>query len=255
MLQAMQKMRADELLTKQGLCSSRSQAKAVIMAGQAWLGTERVDKPGRLLPENADLRVDQPLPYVSRGGLKLNAFLERFEVAVDGLDVLDLGSSTGGFTDCMLQRGARSATCVDVGHGQLHGKLRSDERVEVRERLNARHLKAEDLPRPAYDLATMDLSFISLRKVLVRAWSFLKPSGKLIALIKPQFEATKKEADAGRGIIKDPSIHQRVVEEILAYSRDNLVASSGIGQMESPVKGAEGNKEFLVGWERREKES
>lgn len=251
MLQAMKKMRADELLTKQGLCVSRAQAKAVIMAGQAWRGTERVDKPGRMLPYDTDLRVDQPPPYVSRGGFKLNAFLERFEVTVDGLDVLDLGSSTGGFTDCMLQRGARSATCVDVGHGQLHGKVRNDERVEVRERLNARHLKAEDLPRPVYDLVTMDLSFISLRKVLARAWNFLNPGGKLIVLIKPQFEATKKEADAGRGIIKDPSIHQRVVEEVLAYGRENLVAGSQIGQMESPLRGAEGNKEFLVGWERK----
>ncbi len=246
----MKKIRADELLTSQGLCESRTQAKAIIMAGQAWLGSERVDKPGRMLSPDSNLRVKQPPPYVGRGGLKLAAFLERFEIPVENLDVLDLGSSTGGFTDCLLQSGVRSVTCVDVGRGQLHGKLRGDERVHLREGLNARHLKADDLPLPAYDLVTMDLSFISLQKVLEKAWSFLRPDGQQIALIKPQFEATKEEADAGRGIIRDPRIHDRVVKDISSFARHELGGSQIIGSMESPLRGTGGNVEFLLGWKK-----
>jgi len=246
----MKKARADELLTLQGLCESRSQAKAIIMAGKAWLGTERIDKAGRMLPIDSSLRVDHPPPYVGRGGHKLEGFLERFKIAVENFDVLDLGSSTGGFTDCLLQSGAKSATCVDVGNGQLHGKLRGDKRVHVREGLNVRHLETTDLPLPAYDLVTMDLSFISLRKTLEKAWSFVRPGGKLIALVKPQFEATKQEADAGRGVIRDQRIHERVVEEIAAFVRERLNSNVSIGSMESPLRGAEGNVEFLLGWKK-----
>lgn len=246
----MNKVRADELLTLQGLCESRTQAKAIVMAGKAWLGTERIDKPSRMLPIDATLRLDQPPPYVGRGGLKLFGFLEKYEIVVTNLDVLDLGSSTGGFTDCLLQSGAKSATCVDVGKGQLHGKLRNDQRVHAREGLNVRYLEEKDLPLPSYDLVTMDLSFISLRKALGKAWEFVSPGGKLIALVKPQFEATKKEADAGRGIIRDPVIHDRVVDEICRFVQEHLTHNRLIGCMESPLKGTEGNLEFLVGWEK-----
>ncbi len=246
----MGKLRADELLASKGLCESRTKAKAVIMAGKVWIGTERVDKPGRMLSTDADLRVEQPPPYVGRGGFKLAAFLGRFEISTENSDSLDLGSSTGGFTDCLLQSGARSVTCVDVGRGQLHGKLRKDGRVHVREGLNARHLESDDLPLLAYDLVTLDLSFISLRKVLQRAWSFLRPGGKLIALVKPQFEATKEEADAGRGIIRNPEIHDRVVQGISSFAEKELEGSLFIGCVESPLRGAEGNIEFLLGWEK-----
>ena len=220
------------------------------MAGKVWLGSERVDKPGRMLASDANLRVEQPPPYVGRGGEKLAAFLEQFAIIAKNRTILDLGSSTGGFTDCMLQSGARSVTCVDVGRGQLHGKLRENERVHVREGLNARHLETKDLPLSAYDMVTMDLSFISLRKTLEKAWSFLLPGGKLIALIKPQFEATKQEADAGRGIIRDPQIHQRVVKEICEFVDERLNESQLFGQMQSPLRGVGGNVEFLLGWKK-----
>ncbi|MFP6899848.1 MAG: TlyA family RNA methyltransferase, partial [Opitutales bacterium] len=235
----MKKIRIDELLALRGLCESRLKAKAVIMAGKVWIGSERIDKPGRMLPMDAELEVKNPSPYVGRGGHKLAAFLEEFGVSVKNWDVLDLGSSTGGFTDCLLQSGARSATCVDVGKGQLHGKLRVDERVQVREGINVRHLEKGDLPHPVYDLVTMDLSFISLRKTLENAWKFVRVAGQLIALVKPQFEATKKEADAGRGIIRDPQVHQRVVEEIKHFARERLNHSQLVGFMESPLRGAE----------------
>ena len=182
--------------------------------------------------------------------IQAGSLLGRFEISTENSDSLDLGSSTGGFTDCLLQSGARSVTCVDVGRGQLHGKLRKDGRVHVREGLNARHLESDDLPLLAYDLVTLDLSFISLRKVLQRAWSFLRPGGKLIALVKPQFEATKEEADAGRGIIRNPEIHDRVVQGISSFAEKELEGSLFIGCVESPLRGAEGNIEFLLGWEK-----
>ena len=223
------------------------------MAGKVWMGTERIDKPGRMLPEGVELEVKHPSPYVGRGGHKLEAFLQEFGLVVKNWDILDLGSSTGGFTDCLLQSGARSATCVDVGKGQLHGKLRADKRVQVLEGINVRYLEEEDLPQPEYGLVTMDLSFISLRKTLENAWGFVREAGHLIALVKPQFEATKKEADAGRGIIRDPRIHQRVVEEIKSFACANLRNSQLIGVLESPLRGTEGNLEFLLGWRKGKK--
>ena len=246
----MKRIRADELLASEGLCESRTQAKAVIMAGKVWMGSERIDKPSRMVLKDSELKIEKPPPFVSRGGQKLAAFLEKFEVVANNLEILDLGSSTGGFTDCLLQLGAKGVTCVDVGKGQLHGKLRNDERIDLREGFNVRYLEAKDLPRPFYDLVVMDLSFISLRKTLEKAWSFLRPDGKLIALVKPQFEAKKEEADTGKGIIRDPEIHRRVLEEISEFVNENLVHAQLFGNMESPLKGTAGNVEFLLGWKK-----
>ncbi len=242
------KQRADELLLALDLCESRTQSKALILGGKVWLGTERVDKPGRLLPEDAPLRVETPPPYIGRGGEKLRGFLDQFPLPVEGADVLDLGASTGGFTDCLLQAGARSATCVDVGHGQLHYKLRQDERVTNLERTNARDLVPGDLPLPEYPLIVMDLSFISLRKVLPAAWALLGQGGHLVALVKPQFEATKEEADRGKGIIRDDAVRTRVLEKIKDFADENLPHAHLFAETESPITGTEGNVEFFLGW-------
>ncbi|TVP80691.1 MAG: TlyA family RNA methyltransferase [Puniceicoccaceae bacterium] len=241
------KCRLDELLVAQGLADSRSQAKALILAGKVLLGTERLDKPGRSLPENSPLTVETPPRFVSRGGEKLEGFLDRFEIPVEGLHLLDVGASTGGFTDCALQRGALSATCVDVGRAQMHNKLIQDPRVTNLEKTNARHLQPGDLPRDAYPRIVMDLSFISLTKVLPAVWPFLEPGGCLIALVKPQFEADKHEVDAGRGIIRDEAIHTRVLNDIQDFALRELAGAQLIGSMDSPIKGTDGNREFLLG--------
>lgn len=245
------KSRLDELLVAQGLADSRSQAKALILAGKVLLGTERLDKPGRSLPEDSQLTVETPPRFVSRGGEKLEGFLDRFEISMDGLHLLDIGASTGGFTDCSLQRGAISATCVDVGRAQMHNKLIQDERVTNLEKTNARHLKSGDLPHDAYPRIVMDLSFISLTKVLPAVWQFLEVGGILIALVKPQFEAEKHEVDAGRGIIRDEAIHERVLEQIQSFALTELHGVALIGSMDSPIKGTDGNREFLLGLTRR----
>ncbi len=241
------KSRLDELLVAQGLADSRSQAKALILAGKVLLGTERLDKPGRSLPEDSQLTVETPPRFVSRGGEKLEGFLDHFEISMDGLHLLDIGASTGGFTDCSLQRGAISATCVDVGRAQMHNKLIQDERVINLEKTNARHLKSGDLPRDSYPRIVMDLSFISLTKVLPAVWQFLETGGILIALVKPQFEAEKQEVDAGRGIIRDEAIHERVLEHIQSFALTQLPGAALIGTMDSPIKGTDGNREFLLG--------
>lgn len=241
------KIRLDELLVAKGLSDSRSQAKALILAGKVKLGTERLDKPGRSLPEDSDITVESPPRFVSRGGEKLEGFLDKFEISVDGLRILDVGASTGGFTDCCLQRGAISATCVDVGRAQMHNKLIQDERVTNLEKTNARHLQLGDLPHQSYPRIVMDLSFISLTKVLPAVWQFLEPEGCLIALVKPQFEAEKHEVDAGRGIIRDETIHERVLAQIKDFALTELSGSVLIGTMDSPIKGTDGNREFLLG--------
>lgn len=247
----MAKKRIDELLVEQGLADSRSQAKALVLAGKVRLGTERLDKPGRTLPEDAQLSVEQPPRFVSRGGDKVEGFLNKFDIDVCGLHMLDVGASTGGFTDCCLQRGAISSTCVDVGRAQLHNKLRQDERVTNMEKTNARHLQPGDLPHDDYPLIVMDLSFISLTKVLPAVWQFMAPGGRLIALVKPQFEAEKHEVDAGKGIIRDDTIHQRVLSSIREFTLKELPGAELIGSMDSPIKGTDGNKEFLLGLQRK----
>lgn len=243
----MAKQRLDELLVARGLAPTRAQAKALIMSGRVRHGTDRLDKPGKEYAADFTLVIDQPPRFVSRGGEKLAAFLEKFPVDLAGAHVLDVGASTGGFTDCTLQAGAVSATCVDVGHGQLHEKIRRDPRVTNLEKTNARHLAPGTLPRAMYDVLVMDLSFISLKSVLPAVWPFLRPGGKLIALVKPQFEAGKAEVDKGAGIIRDDAVRHRVFAEVRDFALRELPGAALRGEMECPVHGADGNREFLLG--------
>ncbi len=241
------KQRLDELLVARKLCESRSQAKALIMSGRVRHGTERLEKPGKEYPAEFEITVDQPPRFVSRGGEKLAAYLEKFPLDLAGAHVLDVGASTGGFTDCALQAGAASVTCVDVGTAQLHDKLRRDPRVTNFEKLNARHLKASDLPRSSYDALVMDLSFISLKSVLPAVWPFLSPGGTLIALVKPQFEAGKAEVDRGQGVIRDDAVRTRVMTEVRDFALRELPGAMIHGEMECPIHGADGNREYLLG--------
>jgi len=241
------KLRLDELLVARGLCETRSQAKALIMTGRVRLGTERLEKPGKVYPADLAVTVDQPPRFVSRGGEKLAAYLEKFPVSLAGAHLLDVGASTGGFTDCALQAGAASATCVDVGHGQLHDRLRRDPRVTSLEKLNARSLQPGALPRPDYDAVVMDLSFISLKSVLPAVWPFLRPGGILIALVKPQFEAGKAEVDRGQGVIRDDAVRERVLADIREFALRELPGAGLHGVLECPVHGADGNREYLLG--------
>jgi 23S rRNA (cytidine1920-2'-O)/16S rRNA (cytidine1409-2'-O)-methyltransferase len=244
---AANKLRLDELLVARGLAATRTQAKALILAGRVLRGTERLDKPGRELPADVELKLEQPPRFVGRGGEKLAAFLEKFPLDLHGAQVLDVGASTGGFTDCALQAGAAGATCVDVGRAQLHARLRADPRVTNIEQLNARHLRPEDLPRARYDAVVMDLSFISLKSVLPAVWPFLRPGGALVALVKPQFEAGKAEADRGRGVIRDETVRQAALAGVRDFALAGLPGARLIGEMDSPVSGADGNREFLLG--------
>jgi 23S rRNA (cytidine1920-2'-O)/16S rRNA (cytidine1409-2'-O)-methyltransferase len=245
------KQRLDELLVARGLCESRSQAKALIMAGRVRHGTDRLDKPGKEYPAEFEVTVDQPPRFVSRGGEKLAAYLEQFPLALTDAHVLDVGASTGGFTDCALQGGAASVTCVDVGTAQLHDKLRRDPRVTNFEKLNARHLKPSDLPRSSYDALVMDLSFISLKSVLPAVWPFLRTGGTLIALVKPQFEAGKAEVDRGQGVIRDDAVRARVLAEVRNFALQELPGAAMHGERECPIHGADGNREYLLGLTKR----
>ena len=240
------KLRLDELLVTRGLAASRAQAKALIMAGHILHGTERLDKPGREFAADLDLTVEQPPRFVSRGGEKLAAALTHFALDLKGAHVLDVGASTGGFTDCVLQAGAAAVVCVDVGRAQLHAKLRADPRVTNLEKINARHLATTDLPRTVYDAVVMDLSFISLKSVLPAVWPFLRSGGTLVALVKPQFEAGKAEADKGRGVIRDPAVQQTVLAEVRDFALAALPGCRLIGSIDSPITGADGNREFLL---------
>ncbi len=244
------KLRADELLLHLGLCENRSRAQALILAGKVKHGTERVDKASRTFSRDTQLTVETPLPYVGRGGLKMENFLSFSKLEVEGLHILDLGASTGGFTDCLLQKGAARATCVDVGHGQLHYKLRIDERVTNFEKTNLRNLDSSLLPLPHYPLVVMDLSFISLRKVLQRAWELVSEQGKLVALIKPQFECQKQEADRTKGVIKDNAIRHRILGEIDSHMRTECPDATLLHQVEAKPSGTDGNVEFFCCWEK-----
>lgn len=249
---AAKKIRLDELLVARGLAATRTQAKALILAGRVLRGTERLDKPGRELPEDVELVLEQPPRFVSRGGEKLSAFLEKFPLDLRGAQVLDVGASTGGFTDCVLQAGAAAVTCVDVGRAQLHARLRTDPRVTNLEQLNARHLRPGDLPRASYDAVVMDLSFISLKSVLPAVWPFLRAGGTLVALVKPQFEAGKTEADKGRGVIRDEAVRQAVLDGVRTFALAELPGAQLIGETDSPLAGADGNREFLLGLKKLE---
>jgi 23S rRNA (cytidine1920-2'-O)/16S rRNA (cytidine1409-2'-O)-methyltransferase len=232
---------------ERGLCESREKAKRAIMAGQVRVNGQVAHKASESVKPDDLLTLDAPEKFVSRGGHKLEHGLAHFQLDVSGLCALDVGASTGGFTDCLLQHGAAKVYAIDVGQGQLAWKLRRDPRVVVMEKTNARALTPANFPPPfaPADLAVIDCSFISLRKILPPVIALLRPSGKIVALIKPQFEAGKAEADKGAGVIRDPEIHQRVLAEL-----EQFVASQpGVrwrGVAESPVLGPAGNKEFLT---------
>ena len=245
---AKNRMRLDEILLDRQLVESRSQAKALIMSGKVRHGTSILDKAGKEYPGDIEIQVESSRQYVSRGAEKLAGYFRQFPHPVEQLRVLDIGASTGGFTDYLLQSGASEATCVDVGHGQLHYKLRTDPRVINLEKVNARHLQASELPHAEYPVIVMDLSFISLKLILPVAWRFLSEGGLLVSLIKPQFEAGKEEADRCKGVISDPEIRQRILRDMLQFAERELQGSQLVGTCESPITGANGNLEYLAGW-------
>ncbi len=244
---ALQKERLDVALVRRGLAPSRERARALIMAGQVYVGNRLVDKPGTLVLLNADCRLAEIAPelkYVSRGGLKLEKALDTFQLDPTGLVAIDVGSSTGGFTQCLLEHGALRVYAIDVGHGQLAWELRNDPRVIVMEHTNIRHLTT--LPE-LMQCAVIDVSFISLRLVLPPLVSLLAttPEPWLVALVKPQFEAGKAEVDRGSGVISDPAVHERVLRELQAWIPQHTPLLVR-GLTESPIHGRDGNKEFLL---------
>jgi len=239
--------RLDQEMVERGLCESREKAKRAIMAASVRINGQPARKPSDSVKPQDVLTLVTPEKFVSRGGHKLEHALEHFQLDVANQTALDLGAATGGFTDCLLQRGAKKIYAVDVGHGQLAWKLRGDPRVVVMEKTNARQLTPAAFPPPfaPVDLVVVDCSFISLRKILPPAVALLRPSGKIVALIKPQFEAGKAEADKGAGVITDPAIHERVLRELEEFVRGrNDLRWHGV--TESPLLGPAGNKEFLV---------
>jgi len=242
------KIRLDQLLVDRGLVESKSRAQALIMAGLVYTGEKRLDKPGQPVPENlqVDLR-GQDHPWVSRGGLKLAKAIESFPIAPEGKVAIDVGASTGGFTDVLIQNGAAKVYSVDVGQGQLAWKLRQDPRVVVLEKTNARHLTAEQIPEPV-DLVVCDASFIGLETVLPAALSLTKPQAWLAALIKPQFEVGKGRVGKG-GVVREPELHKEVCDRIEAWV-GGLPGWTVRGIVESPIKGPEGNIEFLIAAEK-----
>ena len=236
-------LRLDQAMVERGLCDSREKAKRAILAGQVRVDSQMAKKPSDSVSPQAEITLEAAEKFVSRGGFKLEHGLEHFKLEVTGLVAIDIGASTGGFTDCLLQRGARKVFAVDVGQGQLAWKLRQDPRVVVMEKTNARYLKPTQLPEMP-DLAVIDCSFISLRKILPPAVALLKTKGKIVALVKPQFEAGRAEADKGRGVIRDASIHERILEELKQFVTETGLTWAGV--VESPLQGPAGNKEFLV---------
>jgi 23S rRNA (cytidine1920-2'-O)/16S rRNA (cytidine1409-2'-O)-methyltransferase len=243
----MAKQRADQLLVERGLAESRAKAQALILAGLVFSGERKIDKAGQALAADAAIEVrGKEHPWVSRGGIKLAYALDRFGWDVGGAVALDVGSSTGGFTDVLLQRGAAKVFAVDVGTNQLAWKLRRDPRVVVHEQTNARYLSEEIVTEPV-DLIVCDASFISLAKVLDAALGFARPGARLIALVKPQFEAERGEIGKG-GVVRDPAVHERVCAAAADWVRSRGWEVAGIER--SPITGPEGNVEFLLGAER-----
>jgi 23S rRNA (cytidine1920-2'-O)/16S rRNA (cytidine1409-2'-O)-methyltransferase len=240
---AVKKERVDALLVARGLCDSREVAKRLILAGEVRSGDRIIDKPSTKVPEDSPLEVKEKPKFVGRGGLKIEGALDYFGVNPEGLVCLDIGASTGGFTDCLLQQGAARVHAVDVGTNQLVWKLRSDPRVIVKEQFNARYLTEADLGEKV-DLIVMDVSFISLTKILPSAFSVLKEGGCIIPLIKPQFELEREDISKG-GIVRDPALHERAVEKIRRHVTEEL-SREWRGVMESPITGTDGNKEFLA---------
>ena len=237
------KERLDVLLVKRNLAASREKAKAVIMAGNVYVDGQKEDKPGTTFKEECKIEVrGNTLPYVSRGGLKLEKALNHFDLSVEGKVCTDVGSSTGGFTDCMLQNGARKVYAIDVGRGQLDWKLRQDERVVCMEKTNIRYVTPEDIGEPV-EFSSIDVSFISLTKVLLPIREYLTGDGEIVALIKPQFEAGREKVGK-KGVVREPATHREVIQKVADYA-----CSIGFDVLElefSPIRGPEGNIEYLV---------
>jgi 23S rRNA (cytidine1920-2'-O)/16S rRNA (cytidine1409-2'-O)-methyltransferase len=234
--------RADLLLVERGLVETRARAQALILSGRVYSGESRIEKSGTRLDAEAPLSIRETLPFVSRGGLKLQPALEHFGIDPTGARCLDVGASTGGFTDCLLQAGAAHVFAVDVGYGQLDWKLRNDDRVTVLERTNFRTIHDDALPHDL-DLAVADVSFISLKLILPRLGAFLRTGARVVVLIKPQFEAGREKVGKG-GVVRDPAVHEEVVHNVLeAAAREGFTPR---GSMESPLKGPSGNVEFLA---------
>ncbi len=230
-------------MVERGLAESREKAKAVIMAGEVMVDGERVDKPGHAFSENIEITLKTAsMPYVSRGGLKLEAAINRFNIDVNGVVMLDIGASTGGFTDCLLQHGAKKVIAIDVGYGQMHWRLRNDPRVTVIEKTNARNLTPEDINERA-DAAVIDVSFISLKLIIPPVSALLPEKTFIIALIKPQFEAGKGEVGKG-GVVRDDETHNRIVVDISDFCKKQ--GFEPVSVIPSPILGPKGNREFLI---------
>ena len=237
----MDKSRADVALVERALAPSREKAKALIIAGQVYLGTKRIDKPGEMIENQAELTVKGDIcPYVSRGGLKLEKAMQEFDLSAKGKICADIGASTGGFTDCMLKNGAQKVYAIDVGYGQLDWGLRNDRRVVVMERTNARYLKPDDFSEHI-DMCSVDVSFISLKLIFTAIAAC--GIGEVVTLIKPQFEAGKDKVGK-KGVVKDPNTHIEVIENVFDYAKENGYYPKGLSH--SPIKGPEGNIEYIA---------
>ena len=237
------KPRLDQLLVNRGLFPSREQAQRAIMAGEVKIGTDVAMKASQLVAPDAEIAVAGPPKYVGRGGLKLEGALDHFQVEVGNRIALDIGASTGGFTDCLLQRGASKVYAVDVGHDQLAWRIRNDPRVIVIEKVNARTLSRQEIPEPI-DVCVIDVSFISLTLILPNAFELLTPDGVILALIKPQFELQREQVARG-GVVRDPALHEAAKSRIVSFVADDL-HQQVVGIVPSPVKGTEGNQEFFA---------
>ncbi|MDW7998617.1 MAG: TlyA family RNA methyltransferase [Thermodesulfovibrio sp.] len=237
------KIRLDQLIFQKGLSDSREKARALIIEGKVIVNGKKIEKPGTMVEETSEITLcGESIPYVSRGGLKLEHALREFSINLKDKIAMDVGASTGGFTDCLLQQGAKRVYAIDVGYGQLAWKLRVDPRVIVIERTNIRYIDRDKIPE-SIDIATIDVSFISLKLVIPKVLEFLKPSGEIIALIKPQFEVGRGEVDKG-GIVKDPRKRMKAVEEIKSLFES--LNFRVVGVIESPIKGQKGNVEYLL---------
>lgn len=247
--QKQMKERLDVILVKQGLAPSREKAKAILMAGNVFVNGQREDKAGTTFDESK-IHIEvrgSSLKYVSRGGLKLEKAMEQFPIVLSHTVCMDIGASTGGFTDCMLQNGAEQIYAIDVGHGQLDWKLRSDERVVCMEKTNFRYVLPEDIGKKL-DFASVDVSFISLTKILIPARNLLKRQGHIVCLIKPQFEAGRDKVGK-KGVVRDPKVHEEVIRKVMDYA--DLIGFENKGLTYSPIKGPEGNIEYLLYLEKR----
>ncbi|VGO13752.1 Hemolysin A [Pontiella desulfatans] len=242
----MPKTRLDQLLVQRGLADSREQAQRLIRAGVVRVGEQVASKPGHQFKDDAEISVKEKEKYVSRGGLKIEGAHQQFGFGLQGAICLDIGSSTGGFTDFMLQHGAAKVYAIDCGTNQLHYKLREDPRVVVMENTNARYITTDDVPEPA-DFCSIDTSFISLTNILPPLKNLMKPGGHIVSLIKPQFEAGKEQVGKG-GVVRDPAVHEEVIEKVKAFGTE-VLGFKWLELCTSPIKGPAGNIEFLAYWE------